>query len=75
MTVNVTSVNDAPAGADNAVTTNEDTALVFSTGAFGGFSDALTACHLDDVFGALRVSRPVIGLKRHGAPGGEATRA
>ena len=30
MTVNVRSVNDAPAGADKTVTTNEDTAYTFA---------------------------------------------
>jgi hypothetical protein len=38
ITINVTAVNDAPAGADNTVTTNEDTAYTFTTGDFG-FSD------------------------------------
>ncbi len=39
MTVNVTAVNDAPSGADNTVTTLEDTAYVFATADFG-FADA-----------------------------------
>src|SRR5205085_134628 len=38
MTVNVTSVNDAPAGADNTVTTLEDTAYTFADADFG-FTD------------------------------------
>ncbi len=38
ITVNVTSVNDAPAGTDATVTTPEDTAYTFSTADFG-FSD------------------------------------
>ena len=38
MTVNVTAVNDAPAGTNNTVTTNEDTAYTFATADFG-FSD------------------------------------
>ena len=38
MTINVTSVNDAPAGTDNTVTTNEDTAYTFTAADFG-FSD------------------------------------
>ena len=38
ITINVTSVNDAPAGANNTVTTLEDTAYVFTTADFG-FSD------------------------------------
>src|SRR5947209_5153874 len=37
-TVNVTGVNDAPAGADKTVTVNEDTPYTFATGDFG-FSD------------------------------------
>ena len=36
--VTITPVNDAPAGADNTVVTNEDTAYTFSTADFG-FSD------------------------------------
>jgi hypothetical protein len=39
LTVNVTAVNDAPQGADNTVTTLEDTAYTFSAADFG-FSDA-----------------------------------
>ena len=38
ITVNVTSVNDAPAGTDNTVTTNEDTAYTFTAADFG-FTD------------------------------------
>ena len=38
ITVNVTSVNDAPAGADKTVTTLEDTAYTFAAADFG-FSD------------------------------------
>src|SRR5207248_9067078 len=38
ITVNVTSINDAPAGANKTVTTLEDTAYVFATADFG-FSD------------------------------------
>src|SRR5207302_1269111 len=38
MTVNVTSVNDAPQGTDNTVTTLEDTAYPFTAADFG-FSD------------------------------------
>jgi hypothetical protein len=38
MTVNVTAVNDEPAGTDNTVTTNEDTPHTFTTAEFG-FSD------------------------------------
>ena len=39
LTINVANVNDAPAGTNNAVTTNEDTAYTFTTADFG-FSDA-----------------------------------
>jgi hypothetical protein len=39
LTVNVTAVNDAPAGVSNTVTTLEDTAYVFAAADFG-FSDA-----------------------------------
>src|SRR6202011_3403680 len=38
MTINVTSVNDAPAGTNNTVTTNEDTAFTFAAANFG-FTD------------------------------------
>src|SRR5439155_835784 len=38
MTINVTSVNDAPAGTDNTVTTSEDTTYAFAAAAFG-FTD------------------------------------
>src|SRR5947207_241622 len=39
ITVNVTSVNDAPAGTDKTVTTLEDTAYTFAAADFG-FTDA-----------------------------------
>jgi hypothetical protein len=35
----------------------------FSLGALGEYSPALTGCHLDDVFGALGASRPVLGKR------------
>jgi len=38
MTVDVTSVNDAPAGTDKAITFNEDTSYTFAAGDFG-FTD------------------------------------
>ena len=38
MTVNVTAVNDAPAGTNNTVTTLEDTAYTFTAADFG-FTD------------------------------------
>ncbi|MDI1227824.1 MAG: cadherin-like domain-containing protein, partial [bacterium] len=42
MTINVTPVNDAPAGTDNTVTTLEDTAYIFTTANFG-FTDPVDA--------------------------------
>ncbi|MDY0746607.1 cadherin-like domain-containing protein [Paucibacter sp. R3-3] len=55
MTVNVTSVNDAPSGANNTVTTNEDTAYVFTVADFG-FTDvdgnALLAVKITTIPGA-----------------------
>src|SRR2546425_541978 len=38
MTINVTSVNDEPSGANNTVTTNEDTDYIFAAADFG-FTD------------------------------------
>src|SRR4029079_5860101 len=38
LTINVTSVNDAPAGTDNTITTNEDTPYTLSAANFG-FTD------------------------------------
>jgi peptidoglycan/xylan/chitin deacetylase (PgdA/CDA1 family) len=35
----------------------------FSLGVGGGYSRPLTACHLDGVFGALGVTRPVLGRR------------
>src|SRR2546423_10547151 len=58
MTVNVTSVNDAPAGTNNTVTTNEDTQYTFAAADFG-FTDpndspanALTAVKITTIPGA-----------------------
>jgi hypothetical protein len=58
MTVNVTAVNDAPAGTNNTVTTNEDTSYVFAAADFG-FTDpndspanALTAVKISTIPGA-----------------------
>src|SRR5258706_372760 len=42
LTVNVTSVNDAPAGTNNTVTTLEDTAYTFTAADFG-FTDPIDA--------------------------------
>jgi len=39
VTITITSVNDAPAGTNNTVTTNEDTQYTFTTANFG-FGDA-----------------------------------
>jgi len=36
----------------------------FSIGPTGRYSRALTACHLDDVFGTFGIDRPVIGRRR-----------
>ena len=51
MTVNVTAVNDAPAGTDATVTTNEDTAYTFTVANFGftdvDGGDALSAVRID----------------------------
>lgn len=40
----------------------------FSLGLGGGYSAPLTACHLDDVFGMLGVSHPVLGRRPHRPP-------
>src|SRR5207244_1441993 len=45
LTVNVTSVNDAPAGTDATVTTNEDTAYTLSSANFG-FTDPTDAASM-----------------------------
>ena len=50
MTVNVTAVNDAPAGADNTVTVNEDASRSFAAADFG-FSDIDTG----DTLSAVRI--------------------
>ncbi len=62
ITVDVTAVNDAPTGANNTITTNEDTAHTFAAGEFG-FSDvdtgdALQAVRIDTVpgTGSLQLS-------------------
>jgi Ca2+-binding RTX toxin-like protein len=64
LTVNVTSVNDAPAGTNNSVTTNEDTPYTFTIGDFG-FTDTDPG----DVLTAVRITTlPGIGiLKNDGA--------
>jgi hypothetical protein len=50
MTVNVTAVNDAPAGTDATVTTNEDTAYAFTVANFG-FTDVDGG----DILSAVRI--------------------
>ena len=55
-TITVTAVNDAPTGADKTVTTNEDTAYVFSAADFGfgdvDAGDSLSAVRIDALPGA-----------------------
>src|SRR5437763_1067811 len=48
MTINVTSVNDAPVGADTTVSTSEDTAYTFTAANFAldGKSESLNSSHL-----------------------------
>jgi hypothetical protein len=53
ITVNVTAVNDAPTGTNNAVTTLEDTAYVFSAGDFG-FTDSSDA--LANALAAIKIT-------------------
>jgi len=67
MTVNVTPVNDAPAGTDNAVTTLEDTAYTFAAGDFG-FTDPLD--NPADEFSQVEITRVWGGvtLKLDGVP-------
>ena len=59
ITVNVTSVNDAPAGTDKMVTTNEDTAYVFTTADFG-FTDPNDA-PADTFTGVVVTTLPTTG--------------
>ena len=64
MTVNVTPVNDAPTGASNTVTTDEDTDYTFSAGDFD-FTDADAG---DDLASVTVVTLPAAGaLKLDGA--------
>ena len=51
MTITVNSVNDAPSGTDTTVTTNEDTAYIFTAANFG-FSDT----HDGDNFTAVKIT-------------------
>src|SRR5438477_547275 len=58
ITINVTSVNDAPSGADNTITTNEDTSHFFTAAEFllsfptRRSSDLLAAVEITTVPGA-----------------------
>src|SRR5690349_23970560 len=47
-TITVTSVNDAPAGTDNTLTTDEDTSYAFAAGDFG-FSDPRSEEHTSEL--------------------------
>ena len=58
MTINVTSVGDAPAGADNTVTATEDTDYVFDTTDFG-FSDPND--NPDDSFASVIITTTASG--------------
>ena len=57
MTIDVTAINDEPAGGDNTVTTLEDTDHVFSTADFG-FSDTLDG---DSLQGVRITTLPAVG--------------
>ena len=68
MTVNVTAVNDAPAGTNKTVTTNEDTAYTFATADFG-FTDpsdspanALTAVKISTIPAAGSLTLSGVGV-------------
>jgi peptidoglycan/xylan/chitin deacetylase (PgdA/CDA1 family) len=37
----------------------------FSVGLLGNYSSALTRCQIDDVFGTLGITRPVVGRRQH----------
>ncbi|MDD1713598.1 MAG: Ig-like domain-containing protein [Methanoregulaceae archaeon] len=56
MTINVVSINDAPAGADNTITINEDANYAFVSGDFGftdpDIGDTLNAVRIDSLPGA-----------------------
>ncbi len=41
----------------------------FSVGMLGDYSSALTVCHIDDVFGVVGITQPVIGRRSHAARG------
>jgi hypothetical protein len=61
ITVDVTSVNDEPAGADNSVSTLEDTPYTFSSGQFG-FSDVDDAPAPNNLSGILVTTLPSSGV-------------
>ena len=54
MTINVTSVGDAPAGADNTVAATEDTDYVFDTTVDFGFTDPID--NPDDSFASVIIT-------------------
>ena len=77
MTIDVNAVNDAPAGADNTVTTNEDTDYVFAAGDFG-FSDAIDSDSFAGVVITTAPSNGVLFIDTNGdgnVDGGEAVSA
>ena len=77
MTIDVNAVNDAPAGADNTVTTNEDTDYVFAAGDFG-FSDPADSDSLAAVIITTAPSNGVLFIDTNGdgnVDGGEAVSA
>ncbi len=77
MTIDVNSVNDEPAGADNTVTTNEDTDYVFGTGDFG-FTDPIDGDSLAAVVISTVTSNGTLYLDTNGdgnIDGGEAVSA
>src|SRR5204862_409179 len=67
LTVNVTAVNDAPAGTDTTVTTNEDTTYTLTTADFG-FSDPNDAA-ANNLLAVKITTLPSAGtLTEHGVP-------
>ena len=65
LSINVTAVNDAPAGTDTTVTTLEDTAHTFSAADFG-FSDAVDG----DAFLSVKITAlPGAGTLSHADTG------
>ncbi len=64
ITVDVTSVNDAPSGTDKTVTTLEDTAYIFTTADFG-FSDPIDTASVAGTDALLAVKISTLPGKRH----------